>query len=146
MRLLVCGSRDWDDEKILNIVLTGIMHSYESLVIIEGEARGADTMARVWAQKNGLEFVKFPANWRTHADREFCTRRCRDSETCYGAGPRRNQQMLDEGHPNGWLAFKDHLNITLSHGGTEDMITRCKKLALPGFVVGRGPYPDEKML
>lgn len=125
MRVLVCGSRDFNDAGIINIVLdglhcaatdpaTGAVH----LTIIEGGAKGADSIAGLWATASSLPNLHFPAQWDVHGK---------------AAGPIRNQQMLDEGKPTEVWAF---INKPLAQSkGTYDMVTRAKKAGLPVHVV-----------
>lgn len=126
MRLLVCGSREWSDDKILDLVLAGFLSSHETLTIIEGGAAGADRAAGAWAERHGglsrVDHVRFPADWKKYGKR---------------AGFIRNQLMIDEGHPGAALAFKDHLDWSLKHGGTEDMVRRCKDHLIPFYVIGK---------
>lgn len=108
MRVLVCGSRKWEDydaiEKRLKLLS-------KHTVIIEGEAPGADRMARRIAQRLGMVVAPFPAHW---------------DEFGPAAGPIRNQQMLDEGKPNLVLAFG------LPGGtGTKDMVARARNAGIP---------------
>jgi len=113
IRVLICGSRYWTDrEAIRNVMKT----FPKDTVIIEGEARGADTIAREEAEALGLVVLPFPANWK---------------EQGRAAGPIRNAQMLSEGKPNVVLAF--HENIDESKG-TKDMLKRAQKAGLPTFL------------
>lgn len=82
-------------------------------VVIEGEARGADTMARNWALKAGVPFLAFPAQWKKYH---------------LGAGPIRNRQMLEEGKPEIVVAFHDHIHQSK---GTWNMIKQAQALKLP---------------
>ena len=111
-RLLVCGGRDFgktlaEREHFLNQMdaLLGFMtrQGYR-LIIIEGEAKGADIMTRKWAESHDLEVLKFPANWKKYPK---------------AAGPIRNKQMLDEGKPDAVLAWPGGT-------GTENMKTQAK--------------------
>lgn len=90
MRLLVCGGRDLKDAFLVATVLNSVHKSRPITVLIEGEACGADTMARMWAETNGIPVEKYPADWRKHGN---------------AAGPVRNKQMLAEGKPDMVLAF-----------------------------------------
>ncbi len=81
-------------------------------IIIEGEARGADRMARDIAISMGLEVLRFPAEWTKYH---------------YGAGPKRNQQMLDEGKPE--LVYAFHNNLSESTG-TKDMVARARQAGI----------------
>ena len=93
MRILICGSRDYTNkQRIREAILF-----YKPPVVIEGEARGADTLARKVAEELGIEIAKnskgergFPADWNKYGK---------------AAGPIRNKQMLDEGKPDLVLAF-----------------------------------------
>lgn len=87
MKVLVCGSRHFNDRELLERVLGG----YPITELIEGEARGADTLAREWAEARGIPVQRYPADWNTYGKR---------------AGPIRNSQMLREGCPDMVVAFR----------------------------------------
>jgi len=123
MRLLVCGSRNWDDQKIVDIVLRGFLFSYKHLEIIEGCAPGGDHAGEVFAEENTVPNHHFRADWGKYGN---------------GAGHIRNQQMLDEGHPQAVVAFKDNFNGKKGYGGTEDMVRRAKEAGIPVFVISHG--------
>lgn len=124
MRVLVCGSRDWSDELILNVVLDGLRMRHGTIVVIHGAARGADKLADEWAKYEPMPRLPFPANW--------------DRDGRYTAGPIRNQRMLDEAFPELVIAFKDGLRPALDKGGTEDMVRRAKAAGIPVYVVSHG--------
>lgn len=88
MKILVCGGRDYFDiprlEKELNKYLA------PDLVIIQGDARGADGLAKTWCKKLGVKCLSFPADWDKYGKR---------------AGYIRNVQMLNEGKPDLVIAF-----------------------------------------
>lgn len=119
MRVLVCGSRTYCDEPVMNTILTFIKSLHSDLVIIQGEARGADLMAKAWAVKNGVLHLDFPANW-----------------TKYGkaAGPIRNNQMLTEGKPDLVLAFPTNGDLTKSKG-TKNMVEQARNAGIETVVV-----------
>ena len=129
MRVLICGSRDWKDQEIVDIVVSGLMVEYsgfdkEGLVVINGKAPGADSCARIAAEQhrdNGerVRPQNFPADWTTFGN---------------AAGPIRNQQMLDEGKPDLVIAFNDDIS---NSKGTRDMVRRAKQAGLPTFVISR---------
>ena len=114
-RLLICGDRNWIDKDEIRQCIETI----DPDVIIEGEARGADRMAREVALEMdyilGDTLLSFPADWDKHHK---------------AAGPIRNQQMLTEGQPTIVYAF--HANIGESKG-TKDMIKRSLKAKIPTF-------------
>ena len=105
MRVLVCGGREFCDWGLLNGVLSNVEDIYGIDLIIQGEAKGADWLAKAWAKWSGIKCVGFPADWKNHK---------------YGAGPIRNQQMLDEGKPDLGVVFP-------GGSGTADMTARLKK-------------------
>lgn len=92
-------------------------------VIIHGAARGADTLGKFVAERIGLKVINdgkgFPADWKRYGK---------------GAGPIRNQQMIDEGKPDLILAF--HENISESRG-TKDMVARARGIGLKVMIITR---------
>jgi len=80
--------------------------------VIEGEAKGADTMAREWAEHSGISVEKYPADWDTYKR---------------AAGPIRNKQMIDEGKPDVVIGFHQDLE---SSKGTKNMQTQSLKAKL----------------
>lgn len=82
-------------------------------LVIEGEARGADTMAAHWARTLGIEVAAFPANWDDHGR---------------AAGPIRNKQMLDEGRPDAVIAFSTDL---ANSRGTANMVRQARAAGVP---------------
>jgi hypothetical protein len=125
-RVLVCGSRYWNDSFALYAFLDGLLarHQKESrspMVIIEGDAPGADTYAGNWAEYHpwDAELVKYPADWDKYGK---------------AAGPIRNKQMLEEGKPTLVVAFTDNLEESK---GTKNMVTQAKKAGVPVYVIGR---------
>lgn len=93
-RLLVCGGRDYADRDALFAALDRAHAKRPVSLLIHGAARGADTLAGEWAKARGIEPLPFPAAWRRP-----------DGSRDNSAGPRRNQQMLDEGRPHACVAF-----------------------------------------
>lgn len=86
MKVLVCGGRDFDDMDLVERTLDAI----DVTEIIEGGAQGADRLAREWAEFRRVPVRTFKADWKRYGR---------------GAGPQRNQQMLDEGQPDLVVAF-----------------------------------------
>lgn len=126
-RILVTGSRKWDDYPLLAATLMGIHHLYGVEAVCHGAASGADHMADDFCKKWGIAVRSYPALWKDHTDGYWCGPRCEagESATCFSAGPRRNQEMLDDFSPTTVVAFKDVLFPRLGKGGTEDMIARA---------------------
>lgn len=117
MRLLVCGSRDWQNKDLIKQEIQSLMQGNQIEVIIHGGCRGADLLSADVAKELSIPTEEYPADWNAH-DRS--------------AGPKRNQQMLDEGKPNFVLAFHDNIDQSK---GTKDMVLRSKKSSIPFKVV-----------
>jgi hypothetical protein len=120
MRLLVCGSRDWADIDAVRGHIKGLAAEHPALIIVEGGARGADTIARDAAEELGLCVEEYPAEWARYGR---------------AAGPVRNQQMLDEGRPDAVAAFFS----SPESRGTADMVRRALAAGLPVDVFGKVP-------
>lgn len=104
MKVLVCGGREYDNWKNFKRQLNEILGK-DTPIIVQGGAKGADFLARVYANYYGLNYKEYPANWKKYGNR---------------AGPIRNQQMLDEENPDLVVAFPGGC-------GTADMVKRSKE-------------------
>lgn len=125
MRILVCGGRDFNDWNKLELELNRIIESrytnYDEIVIIEGGAKGADSLARDYADIYDLGHIKYPAQWGKYGNK---------------AGPIRNQQMLDEGKPDLVVAFHGKPREDGRRTGTQDMVSRAKKAGVKVIEIG----------
>ena len=121
MRVIVCGGRDYGknpdgsnndaEMDFLFNFLTELLIKHPDMVVIQGEARGADRLAKNWAEFINVPVVSFPANW-----------------VLYGklAGPIRNLQMIQEGKPDLVVAFR-------GGSGTKDMIRQAMQHGIEVF-------------
>lgn len=75
--VIVTGSRDWKDAELLGRVLA----AHQPGLLVEGGARGADTLAREWAREAGVSCITIPADWDRWGK---------------GAGAKRNILMLEQ--------------------------------------------------
>ena len=112
-RILICGDRNWSNKALLAAFVASVP---KDSIIIEGECRGADKMAREAAVEAGLEFLPFPADWKKHGR---------------AAGPIRNKQMLVEGDPTHVVAFHEDID---SSKGTKNMLEQSMKKGLPVYL------------
>ena len=108
MRVIVCGGRDYQDHERVIKILNAAHNKRPISLLIEGGAKGADAHAAVWADNNGVARVTCHANWGKFNG---------------GAGPRRNQDMINLLNPDSLIAFP-------GGKGTQDMISRAKKANL----------------
>ena len=113
-RILICGDRNWTNytaiENLVSKLPTGS-------VIIQGEANGADALAKHAGLFYGHTVESYPANWNEYG---------------LAAGPMRNKQMLDEGKPDIVYAF--HPNLDKSKG-TRDMVKQAMRRGIEVVVV-----------
>jgi hypothetical protein len=124
-RILVCGGRDYglrinpetgkkekhqpEVDHIWHTLDTIRSAIHRPLVVIEGEQRGVDLLAREWAEEKGLEVRGFPADWDKYQKR---------------AGFIRNSQMLKEGNPHAVIAFPGGI-------GTRMMVQLARRAGVP---------------
>lgn len=108
--VLICGTRTWDDYKPIRKFIDSLP---DDTIIVHGAARGADSIAGVCARDADLETRVYPAKWALFGKR---------------TGVLRNQEMLDEEHPDLVVAFT--YNIATSKG-TRDMVRRAREAGIP---------------
>lgn len=118
MRVLVCGSRHFNDYSRLKEVLDEIHKATPIEEIIQGGARGADRLSVEWAVQNVIFQREWKADWDVHGKR---------------AGPIRNYQMLREGKPDQVVAF-----LAPGSRGTKHMVEIAEKAGIPVKVVPIG--------
>lgn len=131
MRVLVTGDRNYKRYWVVWGMISGAaaasgdFETRDRVVVIEGEADGADSLARdackdIWC----AEPEPHPANW--YPDGETLDR---------GAGHKRNQEMVNTG-ADVCIAFKDKFDFAPdAKGGTEDCVRRAVKAGIPTYVV-----------
>lgn len=117
MYIIIAGSRSINDERVVEEALAE--SGFPIDVIVQGGARGVDTLAKKYAQKNNLPHIEFGANWNKHGKR---------------AGPIRNAEMVryakESCECNGAL-------VAIWDGesrGTFNIITQAFKAGLRVFV------------
>lgn len=116
-RLLVSGSREWDQPEIIQMVLTQawIEHG-DDLVIVHGDCpRGADRIARDWARREGVADEPHPADWNKHGK---------------AAGHIRNKEMVDT-KPDVGIFF-----IRGESRGTRGCLRLTKEAGIPYVTYG----------
>lgn len=120
--VIVCGGREWAErvdaqgnerptweaERKALVVALDEPHAARTIdLLIDGGARGADRLARLWAQKRGVMNETVKAEWTTYGR---------------AAGPRRNAQMMEL-----LLTYPRRLVVATAGGaGTADMVARAE--------------------
>lgn len=83
MRLLITGSRFFDDYDVMDKAMKQIRQQHgDEVVLVHGGAAGADVLSGRFAHKYGWEVEEHKANWKRFGP---------------SAGPIRNQEMVDAG-------------------------------------------------
>lgn len=108
-RVLVCGGRKFTDKPLLYRTLDTLARLHGILYVIEGGARGADSLARTWRHENLQPGATFHADWKHYPQ---------------AAGPMRNRKMLVDGQPDLVLAFP-------GGAGTADMVRQAEAFRCP---------------
>lgn len=126
--MIACGDRNWKDEALVYATLTALRAETEDgFLVIEGKARGADTLAWLWATTSNdpsIYHQRVPADWEKLGK---------------AAGVLRNQRMLnmllrlrDDGADVLVVAFHDDID---SSKGTGDMVKRARAAGVEVHVV-----------
>ena len=113
MKVLICGDRNYNDVDIIGDFIYSLP---KDTIIIEGEAKGADSLARDAAIKLGLQVERYPAQWGLYGRK---------------AGVLRNLQQLQEGKPDYVVGY--HNNVKSSKG-TKNMLSISIKAGVPTYL------------
>lgn len=111
--LFIFGGRDYNNwpyfqYAVSSFILSNRLNGFE-IIIVEGGARGADYMARRFAQQMGLEYITFEADWKSFHK---------------AAGMIRNREMANVSHEA--IGFWDGFSR-----GTGDSVKLCSNLGIP---------------
>ena len=145
LRVIIAGGRDFNDYFVLSAqvikIFADLIHrrkeigigndkgvKIDNVKIVSGTARGADKLGEKFAESNGLEVVRFPADWKNLGKR---------------AGYVRNTEMakysVADGNYGVLIAFWDGKSR-----GTKHMIDLANKYGLEIHVVNYGEEINEK--
>jgi len=117
MRIVVCGSRDWNDRETM---LEWLRKLPSGSRVAHGAARGADEMAGELAVELGLECKRYPADWTKHGK---------------AAGPIRNREMLHAERPDAVLAFTDSILRSGRLTGTGDCVAAAVEMGIRATII-----------
>jgi hypothetical protein len=137
LRVLGTGSREFTDRGLIDLVFMDCWHDAtqlgaDGIEVVEGEAGGADTLMREWAEANGVVVDPVPAAWEAcgpecPAGPGHRRQRWDGSEYCLTAGHRRNQLMVDRGA----AVAVGFLVPGLPCKGTRDCLRRAEAAGIP---------------
>ena len=123
MKVIIAGSRDFNNYQILSQVCNFLLKDKEDIEIVSGTAKGADRLGEQYAKQHNYPLALFPADWDKHGKK---------------AGYIRNEEMAK---------YSDML-IAFWNGeskGTKHMIDLARKHGLRVEVVDYKDY-EEKYL
>ena len=112
-RVIIAGTRTFQDYDLLCRKCDFFFANKRPTAIVCGEARGADSLGKKYAEEHNLQVNSFPADWNKYGKR---------------AGYIRNREMAE--HADALIAFWDG-----SSRGTQHMINLAKEYGLPYRVV-----------
>lgn len=115
LRIIIAGSRSFNDYELLKNKLDYYLqnNNIEDVLIIEGEAKGADKLGKRYAIEKGIEYKGYPADWNKYGK---------------GAGFKRNREMAQ--NANFCIIFWDG-----ESKGTKNMIDLCQEYNLDTRIV-----------
>jgi hypothetical protein len=112
--LLVCGGRNYNNLERAYVELDAALDYFKDIIVVQGDAPGADRLAKAWCYERGIHCASVPGLWEKRGRRS--------------AGPLRNSAML---------ALRPHAILAFPGGsGTEDMIKQGIKAKIPVYRVG----------
>lgn len=119
-RILVTGSRDWEDWSVIEDALIDALTDFPGATLVHGACpSGADDIAdKIWLSwYDGERLERHPAQWRKHDG--GCPQWHVGKSVCKRAGFRRNGEMVDLG-ADVVLAFRKNGST-----GTSDTIQKA---------------------
>lgn len=118
MKLIVAGSRTFQDRQKVFDVLDYYHSIHGFTYVLSGMANGPDLFGKEWAESHGIPVVEFPAEWDRYKN---------------AAGFIRNSEMANEA--DYLIAFMTYP----SSNGTADMISKMRDRTLLVYVEKEGP-------
>lgn len=115
-RVIIAGTRTFDNYVLLQKECDRLLSakaSTDEIIIISGNARGADLLGERYAQEHNYKIQRFPADWDKHGKK---------------AGILRNREMAD--NSDALIAFWDGMSR-----GTLSMINIARNKALQVRVI-----------
>lgn len=112
MILLVAGSRDITDKRMVWSFLSALHMAYGIHGVVTGGCRGVDELAEAWAVAHDAQVKTFSADWRRYGR---------------AAGPIRNDEMASYVQKSRGRCLVIHRDTK----GSLDMIASCQEAKLP---------------
>lgn len=119
MRIIVAGSRSFDDYELLKRTLDALTSRLTEVVVISGGARGADKLGERWAFERGHTYQVYHPDW---------------DRLGKSAGPARNSEMV--ANADAAVFFHDGVSK-----GTADCMSKARLAGLKVKVIHFTPEP-----
>ncbi len=113
MKVIIAGSRIFNDYEILHQKCDYILSKVSEVEIVSGTAYGADKLGKRYANEKGYRLTQFPADWEKYGK---------------SAGYKRNEEMAK--YADSLIAFWDGKSK-----GTKHMIDLAERYKLKVIVV-----------
>lgn len=132
MKVIICGDRECEDMAILEQAIKD--SGFKITKVIYGDARGADTLGKEWAENNGIPFKTYKPKWddikaEGAVVKEKINNWTKKKEKYNAmAGFKRNSDMVDDA---------DAVIALQPNGPTEgisDTIKKAKKKGIPVYI------------
>lgn len=62
--VIIAGSRNFNDYEFLKQYMDFLLQNKQDIVVLCGEARGADSLGKRYALEKGFSVLSFPADWK----------------------------------------------------------------------------------
>ena len=121
MKLAVVGSRGFKNDYLLTTILDNIMAETEITEIVSGGAKGADSLAEMYAKGMNIKIKIFPVDWNDMTEPCLKKRNSRGQYFNALSGHNRNTKIVE--HADKVIAFWDGKSP-----GTKNTIDKAKKL------------------
>jgi len=126
MKVVIAGSRDVTDPEVIEWAIED--SGFEVTEVISGCAKGVDTFAMMWAERNSVPVEQFEPDWTNLTHPNALIKRNKWGQKYDArAGLRRNELMAV--HAEALIAIWDGRST-----GTKHMIKMAKKRELPIYV------------
>lgn len=113
MRIIVAGSRTFDDYALLEKTMDRLTRKLKTVIVLNGGAEGADRLGEKWAFSRWHTVMNYFADWEKYGK---------------AAGAIRNQEMV--ANADALCAFWDGKSP-----GTKDVIAKARKAKLKVRVI-----------
>ena len=128
IRLIIAGSRDFDDYELLKQTCDYMLQNHVDVEIVSGKANGADRYGEAYAKERGYKVTEFPADWKDFGKPRILKTNDKGERYNAMAGIKRNRSMAI--YADALIAFWNGKSP-----GTKNMIEEARKRGLKVKIV-----------